>query len=234
MKKRCIPVRTQKVEVVVEHGGDERAGLWWFMATRTVEGLRRRTISGGVTEAMSAVSDHECVKTSKFSQNPIWAFGFHPISHLNRNYVIVFIWLILLWCVFLIVKDEREVLPTSSEATTAATIATAASTSAHGIEIAVEFKPVERPNEPLDNDRPIQCPLPEPSILNDGRIWKERVSSGIQRRADIPVMQEQTRTDPETLARKTRPPSNRAILPSMSAPEHNLLKLLDECNASGI
>ncbi|KAL5578798.1 hypothetical protein UlMin_011240 [Ulmus minor] len=36
----------------------------------------------------------------------------------------------------------------------------------HEIEVTVEFKPIEHPNEPLDNDRPIQCPLPEPSILN--------------------------------------------------------------------
>lgn len=28
--------------------------------------------------------------------------------------------------------------------------------------------------------------------------------------------------------------SNRAILPSLSAPEHNILNLLEECNASGI
>ncbi|KAF2305445.1 hypothetical protein GH714_005354 [Hevea brasiliensis] len=37
----------------------------------------------------------------------------------------------------------------------------------HGIEVAVEFKPVEHPTEPFDSDQPIQCPLPEPSILND-------------------------------------------------------------------
>lgn len=36
----------------------------------------------------------------------------------------------------------------------------------HGIEVAVEFKPVEHPAEPLTSDQPIQCPLPEPSILN--------------------------------------------------------------------
>lgn len=41
-----------------------------------------------------------------------------------------------------------------------------APTSTHGIEEATEFKPVEHPIEPLDNDQPIQCPLPEPSILN--------------------------------------------------------------------
>lgn len=48
-------------------------------------------------------------------------------------------------------------LPSNSEVTGAAP---------HGIEVAGEFKPVEHPTEPLDNDRPVQCPLPEPSILN--------------------------------------------------------------------
>ncbi|KAJ1380354.1 hypothetical protein SESBI_46097 [Sesbania bispinosa] len=45
------------------------------------------------------------------------------------------------------IQDEREVMPPNSEAAAAASAAT----------------------EPLDNDRPIQCPLPEPSILNSFR-----------------------------------------------------------------
>ncbi|CAK9146625.1 unnamed protein product [Ilex paraguariensis] len=130
--------------------------------------------------------------------------------------------------------DDREVLPTNAEAGGTATAAGAASTATHGIEIAVEFKPVEHPTEPLDNDLPIQCPLPEPSILNDGRIWKERVSAGVQRRADLPVMQEGNPVEPGTVETRPRPPSNRGILPSISAPEHNILQLLEECNASGI
>ncbi|KAL0324157.1 UNVERIFIED_CONTAM: hypothetical protein Scaly_2382800 [Sesamum calycinum] len=131
-------------------------------------------------------------------------------------------------------QSALEVLPPSTEATATTGLAAAASAATHGIEIAVEFKPVERPTEPLDN-QPIQCPLPEPSILNDGRIWKERVSSGVQRRADMPIMQEQTpAAEPETIGRKPQPPTNRVILPSISAPEHNILKLLEECNASGI
>ncbi|KAK9275142.1 hypothetical protein L1049_022401 [Liquidambar formosana] len=129
--------------------------------------------------------------------------------------------------------DEREVLPSNPEATGAAT--TVATPAAHGIEIAVEFKPVEHPTEPPDNDRPVQCPLPEPSILNDGRFWKERVSASIQRRADLPVMKEGGSLESESGGPKPRPPhSNRLILPSLSAPEHNLLNLLEECNASGI
>lgn len=62
-------------------------------------------------------------------------------------------------------QDGKGVLPSVPEATTGV-IAETASVSPHGIEISTEFKPVERPSEPLDNDQPIQCPMPEPSILN--------------------------------------------------------------------
>ena len=55
-------------------------------------------------------------------------------------------------------------MPPNPEAVAA--VASAATANSHGIEVAVEFNPVEHPIEPLDNDRPIQCPLPEPSILN--------------------------------------------------------------------
>lgn len=124
--------------------------------------------------------------------------------------------------------DQGEVLPPNSEAAEATTVTAAP----HGIEIAVEFKPVECPMEPLDTDRPIRCPLPEPSIRNDGRIWKERTSAGVRRRPDLPVMQEETGTpsEPEAMGNEEvkRPPSNRMILPSISAPEHTLLKMLEE------
>lgn len=66
----------------------------------------------------------------------------------------------------------------------------------------------------------------------DGRIWKERVSASV-RRGDLPVVKDGDAREP---AAGTRPrqAQNRLILPSLSAPEHNLLKLLEECNASGI
>ncbi|XP_021642966.2 uncharacterized protein LOC110637247 isoform X2 [Hevea brasiliensis] len=128
--------------------------------------------------------------------------------------------------------DEREVLPPNADLTRAAAVAASAP---HGIEVAVEFKPVEHPIEPFDSDQPILCPQPEPSILNDGRLWKERVSATVRRRADLPVMKEDGALESETAGTKTRPiQSNRLILPSISAPEHNLLKLLEECSASGI
>ncbi|KAK2969080.1 hypothetical protein RJ640_020391 [Escallonia rubra] len=124
--------------------------------------------------------------------------------------------------------DEREALPTNTEATGTAILDGVPSAGAHGIEVAVEFKPVEHPTEPLDNDRPIQCPLPEPSILNDGRIWKERVCAGSQRRPDLHAMQERIPVEPQAAGKKPRSASNRMILPSISAPEHHILKLLEE------
>lgn len=41
----------------------------------------------------------------------------------------------------------------------------------HGLETAVEFKPVEYPTEPMNFDQPVKCPLPEPSILNVSNSW---------------------------------------------------------------
>lgn len=131
---------------------------------------------------------------------------------------------------------EREDVPpntvTGAANTASPTIAT------HGVDVALEFKPVEHPIEPLDNDQPVQCPLPEPSILNDGRIWKERASAaGVRRRADLPPLIKGGNNGGDSEGGgsgklKTRPPSNRMIMPSMSAPEHDILNMLDECNAS--
>ncbi|KAH7576474.1 hypothetical protein JRO89_XS01G0077100 [Xanthoceras sorbifolium] len=72
------------------------------------------------------------------------------------------------------------------------------------------------------------------TIFRDGRIWKERVSAGM-RRGDLQVMKEGEVFESEAVGTKPRPKQyNRMILPSLSAPEHNLLNLLEECNASGI
>ncbi|GAV91235.1 hypothetical protein CFOL_v3_34634 [Cephalotus follicularis] len=128
--------------------------------------------------------------------------------------------------------DGREIVPANAVVGEAPTLTVA---DTHGIEVALEFKPVEHPIEPHDNDLPIQCPQPDPSILNDGRIWKERVSATVRRRDNLPVMKEGEAPESEAAGMRSRSTqSNRLILPSLSAPEHNLLKLLEECNASGI
>ncbi|CAO2838101.1 unnamed protein product [Amaranthus hypochondriacus] len=130
--------------------------------------------------------------------------------------------------------DEREIAPPNSEDNVSDV---AQSALVHGIDVAVAFKPVEHPIEPLDSDKPVRCPLPEPSILNDGRVWKEWVSvANVMRRTDLPLMKEDSTGDSEA-ASETRswpPLPNRMILPSLSAPEHNLVNLLEECKSSGI
>ncbi|KAL4363738.1 hypothetical protein GQ457_04G036860 [Hibiscus cannabinus] len=113
--------------------------------------------------------------------------------------------------------DERDVVMPSNPDVPAAADAATATATAHGIEVAVEFKPVEHPIEPLDNDRPIQCPLPEPSILNDGRIWQERVSANV-RRAELPVINDGDTFESEATEMKPQATrSNRLILPSFDS-----------------
>uniref|UniRef100_A0A1D1Y358 Histone acetyltransferase mst1 n=1 Tax=Anthurium amnicola TaxID=1678845 RepID=A0A1D1Y358_9ARAE len=110
---------------------------------------------------------------------------------------------------------------------------TAASVNSHGIEISAEFKPVEHPTEPLDHDQPVRCPLPEPSIINDGRIWKERMSANVLTIADLPIAKGSSPLESETTGSRTRSgTAKHVILPSHSAPEHNLVNLLEECNAA--
>lgn len=69
-------------------------------------------------------------------------------------------------------------------------------------------------------------------LYQDGRIWKERISSANARmRTDLPVVKE--RSHLESKAGETKPqhePRRQTILPSMSAPEHNIIALLEECS----
>lgn len=129
--------------------------------------------------------------------------------------------------------DQRSE-PPSLAGEDASAVTGAAFAEGHGIEVAVEFKPIEHPTEPLDSDQPIQCPLPEPSILNDGRIWKERVCAG-ERKAELSVVEEAKSNSSESKQispQSARSRSDRLILPSASAPEHNFVKLLEECDTA--
>lgn len=53
-------------------------------------------------------------------------------------------------------------------------------------------------------------------------------------RTDLPVVKEGLQLEPDSSsARSQSAVPRRAILPSISAPEHNILALLDECDVSG-
>ncbi|XP_047324622.1 uncharacterized protein LOC124928138 [Impatiens glandulifera] len=124
----------------------------------------------------------------------------------------------------------------SSLGTIAEIVTPASSTSAlmavHGIEVSVEFKPLEHPIEPINNDAPIQCPLLEPCILNDVRIWKQRIAGGAGRRSGLERVQTEPKIPETELRRRVQRGRGGGILPSISAPESSITKLLDECNAS--
>ncbi|KAL3680359.1 hypothetical protein R1sor_023315 [Riccia sorocarpa] len=91
----------------------------------------------------------------------------------------------------------------------------------HGVEPYEEFSPVEHPSEPPDIDKAVRCPPPEPCIVHDGRIWKERVVSA-RRRMDMAKEQDGTPG-----GRRKAYNSERVIFPSLSAPEHMLRKYLE-------
>ncbi|KMZ65450.1 hypothetical protein ZOSMA_31G00360 [Zostera marina] len=94
-------------------------------------------------------------------------------------------------------------------------LVTTSSSSSH----LMEFKPVERPTEPVIQDQPVNCPLPEPSILNDGRVWKERMSARVKRSSSF---------DSEISRSKSGSSVRHAISHSMSIPEKNSIDVLIE------
>ncbi|WZZ59685.1 hypothetical protein YC2023_059792 [Brassica napus] len=53
----------------------------------------------------------------------------------------------------------------------------------------------------------------------------------MRRRGDLQIMKDENSTESDGSAPKPHRLPNRSILPSLSAPEHNLLNLLEECNA---
>lgn len=96
---------------------------------------------------------------------------------------------------------------------------------AHGVQVAEEFVPVEHPMEPPEHDQPVRCPPPEPCIIHDGRLWKERLQLNIKRREELPFMKA---TNMEgTKGRRNSVTSEHSILPSKSAPTDTMSKLMD-------
>ncbi|KAL0927519.1 hypothetical protein M5K25_001694 [Dendrobium thyrsiflorum] len=108
-----------------------------------------------------------------------------------------------------------------------------ATTSHRGFEVDSGFRPVEHPVEPISQDQPVRCPLSEPSILNDGRIWKEKISStGAPVKADLVVKKGGTNIEKVSLGRRHKS-APRTRPASLSATEEIILKLPEECKVDG-
>lgn len=93
------------------------------------------------------------------------------------------------------------------------------------------FEAAEQPEEPSEIDQPIACPAPEPSIMEDGILWRARILASLQRRNDILTATKER----ETVFRGGSFPNRRTQSRSMenflfvahSAPEYEVRKLLE-------
>ncbi|KAM7487821.1 hypothetical protein LguiB_025305 [Lonicera macranthoides] len=55
-----------------------------------------------------------------------------------------------------------------------------------GIECEFEFWPIEHPTEPLDEDRPLKCPMSHsPSLTNDSKIERQWKSAEVSAEAEM-------------------------------------------------
>ncbi|GMN38318.1 hypothetical protein TIFTF001_007555 [Ficus carica] len=50
-------------------------------------------------------------------------------------------------------------------------------------EVDFEIWPVEHPMEPPDEDRPVKCPMPESSVINDEGKREKRLAESMRKRA---------------------------------------------------
>ncbi|XP_057962862.1 uncharacterized protein LOC131154239 [Malania oleifera] len=55
----------------------------------------------------------------------------------------------------------------------------------HGVESNAEFWPIEHPMEPPDEDRPVKCPMPGSSALNNGGMHEKQFAESLGRRAEL-------------------------------------------------
>ncbi|KAI4357397.1 hypothetical protein L6164_001347 [Bauhinia variegata] len=80
----------------------------------------------------------------------------------------------------------------------------------HGDDNDADFWPVEHPVEPRDEDRPVKCPMPESSVINDGAMHEKKFSESLRKRVEVPAKmancnRERTAAmDPEPPARAVR------------------------------
>ncbi|XP_054808938.1 uncharacterized protein LOC129311023 [Prosopis cineraria] len=79
-----------------------------------------------------------------------------------------------------------------------------------GVESEADFWPVEHPLEPRDEDRPVKCPMPQSSVINEGGVQEKRFAESIRKRVEASAeMAERGRregmeADPPDLARAVR------------------------------
>ncbi|KAK1309305.1 hypothetical protein QJS10_CPA09g00261 [Acorus calamus] len=105
----------------------------------------------------------------------------------------------------------------------------------HVEEYNVNFKPIEHPLEPPEDDRPAKCPMPKSSVLNGGRVWKEQLPEGLRKRSESLMANEEgvEEEQPPMQAASKRHhthPRNRAAPHSTTSPStSNVFQIFQQC-----
>ncbi|KAG0598447.1 hypothetical protein M758_12G074400 [Ceratodon purpureus] len=93
------------------------------------------------------------------------------------------------------------------------------------------FEPAELLEEPSELDHPVDCPSPEPSIMEDGILWRAKLLESLRRRNDILSASKER----ESVLRGGSIPNRRTysrssehfLFVAHSAPEYDVRKLLE-------
>ncbi|MCO5558741.1 hypothetical protein L7F22_012327 [Adiantum nelumboides] len=81
------------------------------------------------------------------------------------------------------------------------------------------------PAEPMELDRPIRCPQPEPGIAHDGDFFRKNLQMSMKKTGQVAFL---TETEFHHFLQSRQQLSNNwPIFPSASAPEPSISKLLD-------
>ncbi|KAG0591810.1 hypothetical protein KC19_1G203900 [Ceratodon purpureus] len=107
---------------------------------------------------------------------------------------------------------------------------TASFSSSNGADFPAEFTFVPRPMEPNDLDRPVRCPPPEPCIVHDGIVFKDRLANSRRRSDLLGSMRENDHIEYySTPPNRRRNRSSKELLqsPALIAPDLVATKIVD-------
>eukprot|EP00262_Sarcandra_glabra_P008686 TRINITY_DN22329_c0_g1_i1.p1 TRINITY_DN22329_c0_g1~~TRINITY_DN22329_c0_g1_i1.p1 ORF type:complete len:156 (-),score=28.76 TRINITY_DN22329_c0_g1_i1:214-681(-) len=101
------------------------------------------------------------------------------------------------------------------------------------VEVDFDFKPIDHPIEPADDDRPVKCPMPNSTVLNDGRASKGPFAEGLQKQAEYLVVNEEgivmfAEPSPQAV-RKRHHSLTQDHTPPFLPPQSTIFQLFQEC-----
>ncbi|XP_078180059.1 uncharacterized protein LOC144574081 [Carex rostrata] len=100
------------------------------------------------------------------------------------------------------------------------------------VETEIDFKPIEHPPEPPDEDLPIKCPIPDPLSLIIDEVFEEPCTDSLQTIADLleqkePSTEKSSGTDDEI--EKHQIPLPEHATPTHKSPHQKFLQVFNQC-----